>query len=445
MNSSTLDMTRGRPPLLLFRFMLPLLASNLLQQMYTMADTVITSRGVGIHALAAIGATDMLRSFVQWGEMGLCEGFGVMIAILVGRGANDELRHAIQTACFLTLPVGILTGAVASAVSIPILRFLNTPDEIFPSACVYLMILYGGTVFTLLYYTGAAVLQAFGDSRTPFIGILISTGTNIVLDLLFVFGFEWGIAGAAAATVIAQALAGVFCISAVTRQAGVHLMRPSVETVRKWSEKLFRKGMPMAFQNSFIAVGGTIFQGVINQYGLDFIAAFAAVSKLYLLIEGMALAMKGAMTIYVGQNRGAERYDRIRSGIRNALLILAVSSALIAGLILLAEKPLLLMFLSADSTTKQDVLGIACHFLTNMCRMILVLYLLDFYRGTVMGLGNTLLPMCSGIGELAGRLVIGLAFTRWYGAEALFWAEPAAWFCGLIFLILSCHSIFRHL
>lgn len=438
-------MTKGTPALLLFRFMFPLLASNLLQQMYTMADTVITSRGVGIHALAAIGATDMLRSIVQWGAMGLCEGFGVRITILVGKRAKSELEQAIQTAYYLTMPVGVLTGAAASAVSVPILRLLNTPDEIFPSACVYLMILYGGTVFTLLYYTGAAVLQAFGDSRTPFIGMLISTGVNIVLDLLFVFGFEWGIAGAAAATVIAQALAGIFCISAVTRRTGVHLMRPSVEIVRKWSGKLFRKGMPMAFQNSFIAVGGTIFQGVINQYGLDFIAAFAAVSKLYLLIEGMALAMKGAMTIYVGQNRGAERYDRIRSGIRSALLILTASSALIAGLILTAEKPLLLMFLSADSTTKQDVLGIACHFLTNMCQMILVLYLLDFYRGTVMGLGNTVLPMCSGIGELVGRLAVGLVFTRWYGAKALFWAEPAAWFCGLIFLIPFCHFMLWHL
>ncbi len=435
------DMTSGKPGRIIFSFMMPLLTANIMQQMYVMTDTVIVARGVGVEALAAIGTTDMLRSFVLWGVTGLSEGFGVVIAILEGGGKREEVKESIRAAYWLTFLVGIVAAAAGIPAVKPLLRLIHVPEHIFRESEVYLIIMYAGTFATMLYSTGAAVLRAFGDSKTPFWGMLLSSLVNIILDLLFVFVFPWGIAGAGAATIIAQLLSGFYCFREVNKRLTQKMKWKLTRGDLAWCRELLQKGLPSAFQNSFIAVGGVIFQSVINSYGIYYVAGFTAVSKLYLILEGAALALKGALMSFVGQNMGAGKYHRISEGIKMSLLMSGILSAVSGVLLIFFGRQILMLFISADPGTEKMVLDIAYNFLFNMCVMMFTLYLLDVGRGTVMGLGNTMAPMFSGVAELLGRLLTGLSLTVFLGEQALYLAEPMAWVCGDLIVIPAIYYI----
>lgn len=444
MNEKLIDLTTGNPGRVLGRFMLPILFSYVLQQVYVLADTVIVGRGIGVEALAAVGTTDMLRGFVLWGVMGLTEGFGVVITLAYGKKNKAELQGNVRGALFLMISVSVLLFAAGAVLTAPLLKLIRVPAEIVPQADLYMRIMVMGSFAPVLYNTGAVVLRAFGNSRTPFTGILISSVVNIALDLLFVYGFGTGIGGAAAATVIAQLLSGLYVMSAVRRIPEVDFTCRLKDKDPARIRELLRKGIPNALQNSLITVGGTVFQMVINSFGLYYVAAFTAVSKLYLLLEGAAIAMKGALISFVGQNAGAGYYDRVRRGLRAALLFSAAVTVVIGGFLLWDGRNVLMLFVSADPKTQGEILEIACHFLRNMCLMMFALCILDLYRGTTMGMGNTLLSMWSGFAELTGRLAVGLLMTRFMGAQALFYAEPAAWICADLVVIPGHYLMMRH-
>ena len=443
MNKRQLDMTQGKPVALIWRFMLPLISAYLLQQVYVMVDAVIVGRGVGMTALAAIGATDMLRSVVLWGVNGIAEGFGIVAAILFGGRQKEKLNACIRASFLICIMLGIAVPALGLPIVRPLLTAINVPSDVFGEATAYLMIMYGGTYAFVLYGAGAAILRALGDSRTPFAGMLISSVMNILLDLAFVCVFSWGIAGAGIATIISQLFAGVYCLLRVRKMIDVSVWEFFDREVVEWIKPLLKKGIPMAFQNAFIAIGGVLLQTVINGFGVTYMAAYTAVMKIYLLLEGAALGLKGAVTTYVGQNYGSGNIDRIRRGMRAAMAISIFISTIIGFVLILVSRPLMGMFISESAAGKDEMVTVAVTFLFYMCIFIYLLYILDVFGGAVMGLGYTVISMLAGAGEMAARIIVAYGFVRYFGPGALYASEPSAWAMSAIVSVTSYVLIMR--
>lgn len=439
------DMTTGVPLGHIIRFMIPLAAANLMQQLYTMVDAVIVGQGVGVEALAAIGATDWSNAFMLWLLKGIADGFAVLIAIYFGEKNQDKLSQSIHMTLLLGGAAGILMTIVGMLAVKPLMRLLNTPEAIIETAQLYLTIIYGGTFFVTLYCISSSILRAVGDSKSPFQAIVLSAGTNICLDLIAVFGLGLGLPGAAGATVISQAMGAVFCFSKV-RKLGIvrwkgDAWKPDVQLMGK----LMKLGIPMALQMSFIAVGGMILQSMINRYGVVLVAGFAATNKLNLLVEGFAMALGGAMATYTGQNLGAGRKKRIKQGLRCGLLIAVSISLVLGAVMILSGKKILMLFISSDPQTEAQVLRVAYHFLFILCLFLPLLYILYVYRQSIMGLGNTLIPMASGISEFVFRVIPALVLTQTVGAEALYYAEILAWTGADLVLVGPYYVIFSHI
>lgn len=444
MGKRIIDMTTGSPAKLIFRFMIPLLGSSIIQQLYTISDAIIVGKGVGVDALAAIGATDMLRSFAVWGIAGFSDGFGILLTIMAGQKNWSMVRSEKSLSVKLSIIIALIVSLFGVFFASPLLRLTHAPQEIFAQAQLYMTIIYAGTTAMMMYNIGAAILRAVGDSRTPFIGILTAAVTNIGLDLVAVYILHWGLAGTAIATVIAQTISACYCFY-VIRRMQIFQKEEGDECLRgrRWIGRFLAKGAPMAFQNSFIAIGGVILQSVINEYGFNYVAAFSATNKLYLVMEGAAIAMGGAMVTFVGQNYGAGRLDRVRQGMRSALIGSIVTALLIGGVLILFGKPILLLFLSRNAKSLDVILGIAYRYLTIMCALLIILYLVHVFRESTMGLGNTVFPMLSGLGEFSFRVFMALIGTKFLGAMGLYLAEPAAWFGADLVLIPSFFVVWR--
>lgn len=442
--SRTQDMTKGSPVKQMTLFALPLIAGNIGQQLYMVADSVIVGRGVGSEALAAVGATDWTYWLILWVVQALTQGFAARVSQHIGARDEEKVRKSIAMSVVLCVVLSILLTAVSLLIAAPMLRILGTPENIFGSSEVYLKILFAGTGIVMAYNMAAAVLRAFGDGRTPLIGIVIAACTNIVLDLLFVFGFRWGVAGAAIATVAAQLLAFLYCLVSFAKMSYVKLERTDWSFSSTTVRTLLSLGFPMALQNIFIAVGGMILQSAINRHGFLYVAGFTATNKLYGLLESSSLAFGFAVTTYMAQNYGAGLYDRIRKGMKSIAVIGLAMSVTVCVLMLIFGRPLLGMFISSADENAAEVLDIAYHYLRIMSIFLPTLYLLNGYRSMLQGLGRGIAVMISGIVEFVMRVSVALVFSRiWEGT--IFYAEPGAWTATAVYLILACIVVFRRL
>ena len=267
--------------------------------------------------------------------------------------------------------------------------------------------------------------------------MLIASLINIVLDLLFVAVFGWGIAGAAIATIIAQLFSAIYCFAILKQIKLVQLAKSDFEHEAKLDLNLLQLGIPVVFQNIIIGVGGLVVQYVINGYGFLFVAGFTATNKLYGLLEMAAISYGYAIVTYVGQKLGAKQFDRIKSGVRVSLLISLATSIVISVAMFLFGKPILSLFLSGEQQQIEAVLEIAFHYLSIMAAMLWVLYFLYVYRSALQGLGDTLLPMLSGFAEFLMRIGAALILPIFIGQNGIFFAEIAAWSGAALLLCIS--------
>lgn len=297
---------------------------------------------------------------------------------------------------------------------------LHTPQNIIGMALLYLRIIFCGIPFTTAYNMFACELRAIGNSKAPLTAMLIASIINIVLDLLFVAVFGWGIAGAAIATIIAQLFSAIYCFAILKQIKLVQLAKSDFEHEAKLDLNLLKLGIPVVFQNIIIGVGGLVVQYVINGYGFLFVAGFTATNKLYGLLEMAAISYGYAIVTYVGQNLGAKQFDRIKSGVRVSLLISLATSIVISVAMFLFGKPILSLFLSGEQQQIEAVLEIAFHYLSIMAAMLWVLYFLYVYRSALQGLGDTLLPMLSGFAEFLMRIGAALILPIFIGQRNLF-------------------------
>lgn len=439
----TKDMTRGPSARLLLVFALPLMLGNLFQQLYTMVDTIIVGQGVGINALASLGASDWLNWMFIGFVTGITQGFSIIFAQFYGAGDDKSLRSSIGNALVLTALAAIFFTIVGQLAIVPVLKLLETPADIFAGSESYLRIMLGGVAVSLMYNFEAALLRALGDSRTPLMAMITAALTNVALDLLFVLVFKWGIAGAASATIIAQGVSVVYCFSAIRRIEMIRINRQDIGIYAAMSKRLLIVGLPIVFQNTMISIGGMILQSVVNSYGFLFVAGYTAANKLYGLLETAAISFGFAITTYTAQNLGAGNFKRIRKGMRNAVIMALITSVAVSVCMLIFGRPILRLFISDETGQVEEVLGIAYLYLSIMSWFLAVLYALHTYRSALQGLGNTVVPMLSGIMEFIMRTTAVMLLPRFVGEKGVFYAEVFAWTGATVILVTSYYAVRR--
>ena len=437
MNANIKDMTTGKPFPLILSFSLPLMVGNIFQQLYTVVDTMVVGKALGVDALAALGSTDWL--YWMWLGMiqGVTQGFGILMAREFGAKRFESLRSVVGSSVTLSALSAVLFLILGQLAAEPVLQLLNTPSQIMDGSLLYLRIMFLGIPIVMAYNLLATVLRSLGDGQTPLYAMIVAAISNILLDLLFVLVLHWGIAGAAIATLIAQGISGVYCLLKIRKIDFLTLKKKDFSLQAAMAGRLLSLGSPMAAQNAIIAVGGMIIQGVVNGYGVAFIGGFTAANKLYGVLEIAATSYGYAMITYVGQNLGAAKVNRIKSGMKWATTVALATSAVIASVMLIFGRYIVSAFISGTPEESAAAIEVGVTYLSIMSICLPILYILHVTRSAVQGMGNTVLPMVSGIAEFIMRTGGVLLLPAIMGENGIFAAEVSAWLGADLILIPS--------
>ena len=437
MNTKVKDMTTGAPLPLLISFALPLMVGNVFQQFYTVVDTMVVGKGLGVDALAALGATDWLYWMVLGMIQGITQGFGILMAREFGAKHFENLRSVVGSSVILSAICALALLAGFQWFAEPTLLLLKTPTAILPWSLQYFRVMLLGIPIVMSYNLLSCVLRSLGDGKTPLYAMIVAAVSNILLDLLFVLAFRWGITGAAAATLIAQGISGIYCLMKIRKIPFMVLKRKHFTLNPAAARRLLSLGSPMAAQNAIIAIGGMIITAVVNGYGVAFIGGYTAANKLYGVLEIAATSYGYAMITYVGQNLGAGKIHRIRSGMKCAVTIALATSAVIAGAMLLCGKWIVGGFISGNPQDVAAATEVGFTYLSIMSVCLPVLYILHVTRSAVQGMGDTVKPMVSGIAEFIMRTGGVLLLPALMGETGIFVAEVSAWLGADLILVPS--------
>ncbi len=420
------DMTKGSPMALLLSFSIPLYLGNIFQQLYSMVDTIIVGRFVGVDALAAVGATAGFSFMIIGFAQGLTAGFSVIISQRYGAKDMDGLRKAFAQSIICSVLSSAVLALVFALLSMPMLRLIRTPENIIEDANSYILIIYLGIGTLLFYNLFSSILRAVGDGRSPLYFLLLSSALNIVLDLFFVIAVPLRCAGVAIATVIAQGISAI--------AAGLYIWkRFPIFRIRKedWkldiglSSRLLKVGLPGAVQFSVCAVGVIIVQIAINSFGSDTVAAYSVGTKIESLMTQLFVALGMAISTYAGQNLGALRFDRIRKGFRTAQLICVIGGILMTLLSWALIDPLTSLFI--DRSASPEIAQMAHGYVFIVSWFFIPLGMIFVYRTGSQGLGSGLIPMLSSIIELVIRAIAAFTLPIAYGYTGICFSSPLAW------------------
>ena len=439
------NMTEGNPIRLILAVAFPLMIGNVFQQMYTVVDAKIVGSVVGVSALAAVGAADWFNWLFLGVVQGLAQGFTIPMAQAFGANDYPRLRRCVGNAIMLS----VLTAAVCTLGALvlisPVLTMLGTPAEIRLTSTTYLTILFSGLPIVMGYNLMAGILRSLGDGKSPLYAMIVASLVNIGLDLLFVAGFGWGVGGAAAATIIAQGCSCIFCL---TRLAKLPFIKPSKEDLKPempMCARLMRLGLPISLQNGIIGVGGMIVQTIVNPMGVSFIAGYTATNKLYGVLEMAGIAYGYAVSTYTGQNLGARKIKRIRRGVHASALVGVLTAAAISGLMMLVGRNIIGGFISGTPEEVAAATQVGWEYLWLMVLGMPTLYILHIYRSALQGMGNTVMPMVSGVAEFIMRTGAALFLPALIGYWGVFWAEVLAWIGADLILVPSYYWMYRGL
>ena len=402
-----------------------------------MVDTVVVGQVAGVQALAALGAVEWIMWMVLGVSSGITQGFAILMAQDYGAQKWNQLKKTVAHSYVLTAITAVLLFLTSQIFAHWILSFLNTPDNIIGMSLLYLRIVFCGIPVVAAYNVFAGVLRSLGNSRTPLVAMVIAAGINIILDLVFVAGLHMGVAGAALATVIAQCFSALYCFIIVRKIEIVHITKEDFRAVPGLNRKLLSLGTPILFQDVIISVGGLAVQFVVNGYGFLFVAGFTATNKLYGILEMAAISYGYAIVTYVGQNLGAGQISRIKKGVHVSGFLAFLTSAFISVMMFIFGKHILRMFISGDPAQTEQVLGIAWHYLSIMASVLCILYFLYVYRSALQGLGDTMIPMLSGVVEFFIRVGVALLLPKIMGQNGIFYAEITAWTGAAVLLAVS--------
>ena len=427
----TKTLTQGNPAKLIFFFAMPLIIGNIFQQFYSMADTLIVGRTIGVNALAAVGCTGSITFFILGFVNGLTSGLSIITAQKFGSGNEHAVRKSFAAGILISVAAAIIFTILAVFLARPLLELLQTPDEIIEDAYSYLVIIFMGIPATILFNLLSNIVRALGDSKTPLYFLIFACLVNIVLDFVFILNFHMGVAGAGVATILAQLLSGILCIVFIVKK--VPLLWVKKEDFRIHPEIILSHlgvALPMAFQMSIIAIGSLMLQFALNGLG--------SVSVLYDVMAAFYMACASFMS----QNYGAGKFNRIRKGVFQCILISGSFSILMGFVNIFAGSQLTSLFVGAGET---EVLALSQTYLTINGCMYPVLALLFIYRFTLQGIGKSLFPTVAGVMELIMRAIGALILTGLFGFAGACASNPLAWIGACIPLAAAYYASMRKL
>ncbi|MCR5599924.1 MAG: MATE family efflux transporter [Ruminococcus sp.] len=421
------DLTQGKVSSLILKFYFPMLLTNMLQQMYNIADTAIVGNGLGDNALAAVGNMSSLTFLIFGFSMGLANGFSVIAAQSFGAKNYEKLRRSVASSALLCFIIAIILTTLSMVSLKPVLRMLRTDDAIMHDGLVYGYFVFGGLIATIAYNLCSCILRALGDSKTPFIAIIISTIVNIILDTFCIFVLKTGVEGAAIATILSQVVSAYICWRRIRNIDVLDITKADFQGNKALYRELFKNGLPMALMNSITAVGCMVIQYFVNGLGVAYTTAYSACSKFINLFMQPACTAGFAMSAFTSQNYGAGRFDRIREGLHVCIAIATAAYVLLGTVMVFFPEALARIMVNNAETV-----SIAKTYLP-ICGIFLfgVDYLFVFRNGC-QGFGKPLVPMISGIVEMALRISVIALFIPVLGFSATAYAEASAWIGALL-------------
>lgn len=436
------DMTTGRAAGLMLRFALPVVLTNLGQQLYQIVDAAIVGRGVGVDALAAVGCTDWIYWVILWSVQAMTGGFASFVSRFFGKRDHSSLNRAIVISMVLSAVIALVLTAAGVLLARPLLLLLDTPQEILDLAVTYLTTMVAGTLIVTGYNLFGAILRAFGDGRSPLLAMILAALLNVALDLVFVMVLQWGVFGAAAASVLSQLVALLFCLYRMLR---IECVRLRFDWNWRLAWEILSFGVPLALQYMIVNLGGMIVQSTVNAQGSSFIAGYTAVNKLYGLLECSAIALGSAFITFASQNYGAGNFKRVRSGVKTAMLLAVSAAAVLMAVVLPLNRILPQIFLDLSEPGAADALDVAGRYLIHMAFGLPVLYLVYVHRSNLQAIGNSSWSLVSGIAEAGIRVLLAKVLFRWIGVQVLFYVEPFAWLMAWLFVLVPYYFYQRRL
>lgn len=416
-------------------FALPLMIGNAFQQVYTLTDTAVVGRVLGMAALSALGACDLLIWTISSAIQAYTEGFSIKMAARFGADDSDGFHRTVVSGAYLSAGAAVIL-LLAMQLTIPgILSLMHVRTEVYPYALMYLRIICAGIPFVTTYNFCFAILRALGNSKIPLRAMSISAALNILLDILFVAVLKCGIGSAALATVISQLFSAVYSLVVVSKLLRKAFAQAGYD--RTMAGKMLKLSVPMAGQIVISSIGGLVVQSVVNSNDVAFIAGYTATYKLYGLLEVASIAYGFAVTTYTGQNYGAGQYARIRRGLWTSECIAIVTALVFTAAIYLFGQPVISLFVSGTEEEIAVAVSVGLRFLKIMGIGLPMLYTVHVLRSFVQGLGHAMFATLNSMVELIARIAVVTWCPAFLGTECVFFAEPAAWTAGAVFLALG--------
>ena len=424
------DMTEGSPARNILNFALPLVLGYVLQHLYQVVDAAIVGRWVGVEGLAAVGASSSIMFLFLGFCNGACAGFSVPVAQAFGAKEYSLMRQYVANAIRIGIWISVLLTIPICVLCSPILRLVNVPDDIFHQAWIYLMLQFLGIPLAIAYNLLAGFIRSLGNSKEPFYFLLVSSATNIILDLIFVIVFRWGVFGAGFATLISQIVSASLCYSFIIRQ--MKMLIPVGEERRYDSDHvthLLNNGIPMGLQFSITGIGVIMLQSANNALGTMYVAAFTASMRVKYVFTTVFENIGVAMATYCGQNIGARRLDRV-----NFVFTFAV-------IFPFADE---MMALFVDPSQRQ-IIDLASQYMRISNYFYPVLGMLTIFRYSIQGLGYSTLSLMSGVMEMLARCAVSIWMVPAMGFMGVCLGDPAAWCAADLFLFPAMYFLLRHL
>ncbi len=430
---------------IILKFTIPLFIGNLFQQIYNTVDSMIVGRFVGEHALAAVGSTGTLMFVVLGLSTGMCTGFTVLTSQKFGEGSREGTKGSVANGILLSLGVAVIMTFFSLFFMRSILGLMNTPEEIYQYAYDYISIICGGIICSIAYNYFAACLRAIGNSRIPLVALIFSACLNIVLDLVFIRVLKMEVAGAAWATVISQGMSALLCLVYILKKEP--LLKPGLKQFRfngEYTRRQLAVGVPMALQFGITGSGTVVMQAAVNLFGATAVAAYSAAGKITSLLMQGAIAIGQTMATYSGQNYGARRSDRIRRGVRCAVMI-DIVYAVGAALLSILGLPLFMKLFFDASADMSQIMYFARRYITICSCFYVPLSVIFTFRNTMQGCGYGFLPMMGGVVELIARWICAAVAMRTLSYTVACFCDPAAWFAAGVFTMGAYFFVIRRI
>jgi putative MATE family efflux protein len=422
------NLTEGSEARGIISFAVPMLIGNVFQQMYMMVDSVVVGRGVGKEALAAVGASFPIIFLMVSLIIGITMGASIMLSQYFGARDTDKLKKTIDTTVIFLLITAVLATVAGLIFSGPILKVLRTPDAVFPLARQYLNVMFAGMVFMFGYNTVSAILRGLGDSKNPLYFLIIASIVNIVLDLLFVMVFHWGVAGAAWATVISQGVSLVVGVIYMQRSpyGYLHVHPKTIRFDREIFRNMLKIGLPTGIQQSLVSLGFIALTRIVNPFGTNVIAGYTAASRLDSFAAMPAMNLSIAMSTFVGQNMGAQKQERVRKGYISTMLMSGVISLVMTVIMIIFRHALIGLFAKDPA-----VVEIGAEYLLIVSSFYVVFSSMFITGGVLRGAGDTLTQMVFTLVALwVVRIPVSALLSSNLGSPGIWWGIPAGWVVG---------------